>query len=55
MLDELICADCVAKYVLAEKIQETMDPVSQICDNYDLTVRKTNNGVGYSQQQESPK
>ena len=35
-------------------MQETMDRVSQVCDNYDLTIRKTNNGVDYSQHMESP-
>ena len=46
MLDELLYADCVAKNVLTEKMQETMDRVSQDCDNYDLTMREKNNGVG---------
>ena len=41
MLDELLYADCVEKKVLTEKMQETMDRVSQVCDNYDLTIRKT--------------
>ena len=48
-------ADCVAKNVLTEKMQETMDRFSNVCDNYDLTIRKTNDGVGYSQHMESPK
>ena len=54
VLDERLYADCVAKNGLTEKMQETMDRVSQVCDNYDLTIRKTNDGVGYSQQLESP-
>ena len=53
--DRLLFADCVAKNVVTEKMQETMDRVSQVCDNYDLTIRKTNNGVGYSQHLENPK
>ena len=53
VLDELLYADCVAQHVLTEKMQETMDRVSQICDNYDLTIRKKKNGVGYSQHLES--
>ena len=36
-------------------MQETVDRVSQVCDNYDLTIRKKNNWVGYSQHMESPK
>ena len=55
VLDELPYADCAAKNVLTEKMQKTMDRVSQVCDNYDLTIRKKNNGVGYSQHLESPK
>ena len=55
VLDELLYADCVAKNVLTEKMQETIDRVSQVCDNYDLIIRKTNNGVGYSQHLEYPK
>ena len=55
VLDEFLYADCVAKNVLTEKMQETMDRVSQVCDNYDLTIRKTNNGVGYSQHMERRK
>ena len=54
VIDEVLSADCVAKNVLIEKMQETMDRVSQVCNNYDLTNRKTNNGVGYSQNMESP-
>ena len=54
VLDELLYTDCVAKNVLGEKMQETMDRVSQVCDNYDLTIRKKNNGVGYNQHMESP-
>ena len=55
VLDTLLDADCVAKTVLTQKMQETMDRVSQVYDNYDLTIGKTNNEVGYSQQMESPK
>ena len=55
VLNELLYADCVAKNVLTEKMQESVDRVSQVCDNYDLTIRKTNNWVGYSQHMESPK
>ena len=55
VLDELLYADCVATNVLTEKMQEIMDQVLQICDNYDLTIRKKQNGVGYSQHLESPK
>ena len=55
VLGELLYADCVAKKVLTEAMQETMARVLQVCDNYDLTTRKTNKGVGYSQQLESPK
>ena len=55
VLDVLVYADCVAKNVLTEKMQETVDRVSQVCQNYDLTTRKTNNRVGYSQHLESPK
>ena len=36
-------------------MQETMDRISHVCDNHDLTIRKTNNGIGYSQHLESPK
>ena len=36
-------------------MQETMDRVSQVCYNYDLTIREKNNGVGYSQHLDSPK
>ena len=46
VLDELLYADCVAKNVVTKKMQETMDRVSQVCDNYDLTSRKQNNRVG---------
>ena len=53
VLDELLYTDCVAKNVLTEKMQETMDRVSQVCHNYDLTIRKKNNGIGYSQHMES--
>ena len=49
VLDELLYADYVAKNVLTEKMQETMDRVSQVCDNFDLTIRNKTNGVGYSQ------
>ena len=52
MRDELLSTDCVAKNVLTQKMQETIDRVSLVCDNYDLTVRKKNNGVGYSQHME---
>ena len=55
VLDELLNADCVAKNVVTEKMQETMDRVSQVCDNYDLTIRTKKNGVGYSQYLESLK
>ena len=55
MLDEFLYTDCVAKNVQTEMIQETLDRASQVCDNYDLTIRKKNNGVGYSQHMESPK
>ena len=55
VLDELLYNDCVAKNVLTDKMQETMDRVSQVCDNYDLTIREKNNGVGYSQHLDSPK
>ena len=40
---------------LTEKMQETMDRVSQACDSYELKIRKKINGVGYSQHLESPK
>ena len=40
MLDELLYADCDAKNVLREKMQDTM--VSQVCDDNDLTIRKKN-------------
>ena len=46
VLDELLHTDCVAKTVLTEKMQETTDRVSKVCDKYDLTIRKTNNGIG---------
>ena len=49
MLDELLCADCISKNVLKEMMQDTMDRVSQVCDSYDLIIRKKNNGVGYNQ------
>ena len=55
VLDERLYANCVANNVLKDKMQETMDRVSQVCENYDLTVRKTNNGAGYRQHMESPK
>ena len=55
VLDKLFYADCVAKNVLTEKMQESIDPVSQFCDIYDLTIRKKINGVGHSQHLESPK
>ena len=56
VLDELLYTDCAAKNVLTEKTQETMDRVSQVCDNYYLTIRKKKkNGVGYSQHMISPK
>ena len=55
VLDELLYTDCVSKNVLTEKMQETVDRVSQVFDNYYLTIRKKNNGVGYSQHMESPK
>ena len=55
LLDELLYTDCVAKNVLTEKVQENMDRVSQVCDSCHLTIRKMNNGVGYSQHMESPK
>ena len=35
--------------------EETMDRVSQVCGNYNLTIRKKNNGVGYSQHLDSSK
>ena len=53
--DEFLYADCEAKNVLTEKMPETMDRVSQACDNYDLTIREKNNGIGYMQHLESPK
>ena len=55
VLDELLYADYEAKHVLTEKMQETMDRVLQICDNYDLTIIRKKNGVGYSQHLESRK
>ena len=55
VLDELLYAECVAKNVLTEKMQENMDRVSQVCDNYDLIIRKKNNVVGYSQHLKSQK
>ena len=55
VLDELLYTEYVAKNVLTEKMQETMGRVSQVCDNYDLTIRKKNNGIGFSQHMESPK
>ena len=55
VLDELLYADCVAKNVWTEKMQGTMDRVSQVGDNYDLKIRTETNGVGYSQHLESPK
>ena len=55
VLDELFYADSVAKNVLKEKMQETMNRVLQVCDNYDLIIRKKNNVVSYSQYLESPK
>ena len=55
VLDEFLYTDCVAKNVLTEKIQETFDRISQVCDNYDHTIRKNHNGVGNSQHMESPK
>ena len=55
VLDELLNADCVAKNVLTEKMQETMYRVLQVCDNYDLTIRKKKNGIDYSQHLESAK
>ena len=54
VLDELLFTDCVAKNVLTEKMQETMDRVSKVCDNYDLPIRKTNIVVCYSQHLEDP-
>ena len=54
-LHELLYTACVAKNILTEKMQEAMDRVSQVCDNYNLTIRKKNNGVGYSQHLENPK
>ena len=55
VLDYLLYTDCAAKNVLTEKMQETMDRISQVCDNYDLTIRTKNIGVGYNQHMESPK
>ena len=40
VLDELLYADCVAKNVLTENMQKTMDRVSEADDNYDLKIRK---------------
>ena len=36
VLDELLYADGVAKNVLTETMQQAMNRVSQVCDNYDL-------------------
>ena len=52
VVDELLYADCVTKNVLTEKMQETMDRVSQACDSYELKIRKKKIEIGYL---ESPK
>ena len=52
VLDDLLYTYCVAKNVLTEK---TMDRISEVCENSDFTVRKKQNGVGYSQHTESQK
>ena len=54
MLDEVLYADCVAQNVLTEKMQETMDRVSQACDSYELKIRKKKTETGYSQYLENP-
>ena len=39
VLDELLCGDDMDKNARSEaKMQRAMDQVSQLCDNYDLTI-----------------
>ena len=37
-LDRLLFADDMAECVSTEKIQNSVDQVSELCDNYDLTI-----------------
>ena len=54
MLDELLYANDVERNAIKEKkMQETMDRVSQACDNYDLKIRVKKTAVVYSQHLES--
>ena len=47
VLDVLLYADCVAKNVLTEKMQETLDRLSQASDSYELKIRNKKTEMCY--------